>query len=219
MKSFALLTALATIVATAAASMTINTPPSIVQCALEPALLSWSGGAPPYFVTVIPGGQTGGTPLKSFDQTSDTSITWDVDVAAGTSITLALRDSTGAQEFSDAVTISGSSDSSCVNSSVAESSSASSGSSGSSESISGGSSATASSSGESNGSSSAGTRLASSPTPSPSSGSNLNSAKPTASSSTANAEASSNGAIPGLSMNAVGLAGVLGAFGAALLWG
>ncbi|THV03228.1 hypothetical protein K435DRAFT_651821 [Dendrothele bispora CBS 962.96] len=96
--------------------LTINTPTGIVQC--QPSLLSWSDGTAPYFLSILPGGQAAATPLKSFDSTDSTSITWTVDIAGGTSITLQIRDSTGTIAFSDAVNIQSSSDSSCVSSST-----------------------------------------------------------------------------------------------------
>ncbi|KAK7454660.1 hypothetical protein VKT23_011413 [Stygiomarasmius scandens] len=99
--------------------LTINTPSGVVQC--QPSLLSWSDGTAPYFLSILPGGQVSATALKSFDSTNATSITWTVDIAAGTSITLQIRDSTGTVAYSDVVTIQSSSDDSCVSSSTAAS--------------------------------------------------------------------------------------------------
>ncbi|KAF9476681.1 hypothetical protein BDN70DRAFT_811864 [Pholiota conissans] len=84
-------------------SLTINTPTSVVQC--QPQLLSWSGGAPPYYLSIIPGGQASAAPLKSFDTQTGSSLTWIVDLPSGTSITCALKDSTGATAYTDMVTI------------------------------------------------------------------------------------------------------------------
>ena len=59
-------------------------------------MLTFGGGQAPYFITVLPGGQPSATPLYSFPQTSQTSLSWTVNVPAGTSISLAIKDSTGA---------------------------------------------------------------------------------------------------------------------------
>ncbi|WVW84783.1 hypothetical protein I302_106818 [Kwoniella bestiolae CBS 10118] len=95
--------------------ITVNTPPSLVQC--QPASLSWSGGTGPYIVAVIPGGQPTAAALKTIsDSESGTSLTWTVDVAANTEITIKLTDSTGAIQYSSPVTIQSGSDS-CLSSS------------------------------------------------------------------------------------------------------
>ncbi|KAF8199580.1 hypothetical protein BJ912DRAFT_655872 [Pholiota molesta] len=93
-------------------SLTINTPTSVVQC--QPELLSWTDGAPPYYVSILPGGEPGATPIKSFDTQTGMSLTWNVDIAAGTSVTFALKDSTGATAYTDTVPIQAGPDSSCV---------------------------------------------------------------------------------------------------------
>lgn len=105
----------------------INTPTSVVQC--QPILLTWSGGQPPYFLSALPGGQASAPALKSWDSTSDTSVTWTVDLQAGTSLTMSIKDSTGAIAYSDAVTIQSSSQTDCLSSSGGSASPAGSGSS------------------------------------------------------------------------------------------
>lgn len=69
----------------------------------------------PYYLTVIPGGQASAPALKSFDTTSSASQTWIVDIPSGTTITLALKDSTGATAFTDVITVQPNTDSSCLN--------------------------------------------------------------------------------------------------------
>ncbi|GHJ87214.1 hypothetical protein NliqN6_3616 [Naganishia liquefaciens] len=103
----------------------INTPASLTVC--QPTLLSWSGGQAPYFLSVIPGGQASAAALKDFGEQNDNSETWTVDLAAGTSITLKLTDSTGNTVYSSPVTIGEGTSTSCLN--AAGSSSAASGSS------------------------------------------------------------------------------------------
>ncbi|KJA22881.1 hypothetical protein HYPSUDRAFT_138475 [Hypholoma sublateritium FD-334 SS-4] len=85
-------------------SLTINTP--------YPQLLSWTDGVGPYYLSIIPGGQPSAPSLKSFDTQSGNSITWNTDIPAGTSVTFALKDSTGATAYTDTVTIQKSADNS-----------------------------------------------------------------------------------------------------------
>ncbi|RDB26383.1 hypothetical protein Hypma_006512 [Hypsizygus marmoreus] len=96
--------------------LTINTPTGVVQC--QPILLTWADGTAPYFLSAIPAGQPSAAAVKTFPTQNGNSFTWNVDLAGGTSITLSLKDSTGAQAFSDIVTIVSGSDSSCINTSV-----------------------------------------------------------------------------------------------------
>ncbi|KAI5892485.1 uncharacterized protein SCHCODRAFT_02626267 [Schizophyllum commune H4-8] len=175
-------------------ALTINTPSGLTAC--QPSLLSWSDGTAPFFLTILPGGQTSGA-LKSFDQTDATSITWNVDIASGTSITLSIKDSTGNIAYTDAVTIAKGSNEDCVNGDATAS-----GQTGSAAATSGGSSATS-------GGSSASTTKASGS----SSGGSGSSASSTASSS----ESSGSNAASARAFAApAGLAGVLGLVGAAL---
>jgi len=96
---------------------TVNTPTNVVQC--QPILITWADGVPPYFPSIIPGGQPSAPALKTFDTTSATSLTWNVDI--GGSITIALKDSTGATAFTDIVNIQSSPSGSCASSSGAAS--------------------------------------------------------------------------------------------------
>ncbi|KAF5371859.1 hypothetical protein D9615_009566 [Tricholomella constricta] len=98
-------------------ALTINTPTNVVQC--QPILLTWADGEPPYFLSAIPGGQPSAAAIKTFPNQNGNTFTWNVDLPAGTSITLSLKDNTGVQAYSDIVEIKGGSDSSCVNTSVA----------------------------------------------------------------------------------------------------
>ncbi|CAA7267159.1 unnamed protein product [Cyclocybe aegerita] len=80
----------------------------------EPTLLTFEGGSPPYYLTIIPGGQASAQPLKSFPPQSGNTVTWVSDIAQGTSVTFALKDSTGLTAFTDAVTVQTSTDKSCI---------------------------------------------------------------------------------------------------------
>ncbi|KAF8510774.1 hypothetical protein JB92DRAFT_3118677 [Gautieria morchelliformis] len=89
------------------------------QKALFPS--SWTGGSPDYFLSLVPAGQSAAAPIKQFPTQSGTAFTWTTDLAAGTSFTIALKDSTGTQVFSDIVTIQNGSSTSCINTSITES--------------------------------------------------------------------------------------------------
>jgi len=113
MKAFTVLATLsAASLALAQGTLIINTPVSIVQC--QPVLLTYGGGTAPYFISVLPGGQPAATPLEQLPQQSGTSYTWTADIAAGTNISLSIRDSTGAINYGSPVVIQSSSDSSCL---------------------------------------------------------------------------------------------------------
>ncbi|KAH9823551.1 secreted protein [Melampsora americana] len=95
---------LATAIAGATAqSVMVNTPTSVVQCL--PVQLSWSGGQPPYFLSLIPGGQPSGTPLEDLGQQTGTSYSWKADLPANTAVTVQIRDSTGVLNYSDQFTV------------------------------------------------------------------------------------------------------------------
>ncbi|KAH8117717.1 hypothetical protein DFH11DRAFT_854138 [Phellopilus nigrolimitatus] len=229
MKSLILFAFLALLTASANAAMVINTPPSIVQC--EPVQFTWSGGTPPYYLSLLPGGSVSADPLKSFPSTSDTMQEWKADIPSGTSITCALRDSTGSQVYSDAVAIQGNSDSSCLNTAVNEAvnqgSTSASGSRGSSTGSGSSSTSTSTSSSHSSGHSSgtsSDTSTKTSPGASGATSSGIASKAETSStsatetgSSSASSSSSSSGAMRGTPMNAYGIAGLLGMVGAALL--
>jgi len=209
MQSFATLAVLVTIVARAAA-LTVNTPTGVVQC--EPIQFTWtSDGTPPYFLTLIPGGQPAAAPVKEFPETSATEYTWIVDLPSGTSLTAALRDNTGVQEFSDAFTIQASTNSTCLNSAVNEGGSGSTASGATT-----GASTTGAATSAPGGTTSAGAGTAKSTS------SGLVTSKTTgtgssASTATSPASGSSNAASRDSSMAAFGFAGLMGLIGAALL--
>ncbi|ORX36738.1 hypothetical protein BD324DRAFT_675232 [Kockovaella imperatae] len=104
-----LLTALA---GSSMAQLLVNTISSLIVC--QPALITWSGGTAPYFLAVIPGGDPSGIALKNFPQQSGTQLTWDVDIAAGTSVTIKITDSSGAVNYNSQVTIQPGSTTACI---------------------------------------------------------------------------------------------------------
>jgi hypothetical protein len=98
----AVVAAIAATLAIAQTTITVNTPTTLIEC--QPAALTWSGGTAPYYPRVTAGGDVSST-LNTFDTTSATSLTWTVNIASGTSVTIALTDSTGATGASAPVTI------------------------------------------------------------------------------------------------------------------
>ncbi|KAF8339482.1 hypothetical protein F5887DRAFT_919664 [Amanita rubescens] len=96
MRSFFSVSALflAASVALAQNEFTIDTPSNAVVC--QTVLINWRGGMPPYYLSVLPGSQPGGTAIESFPPNLGHSQIWDVDIAAGTQVGLTLRDGTGA---------------------------------------------------------------------------------------------------------------------------
>ncbi|WVW83855.1 hypothetical protein I302_105877 [Kwoniella bestiolae CBS 10118] len=111
-KSTVLLTLGAMATSVLGADLTISTPASLIQC--QPALLSWSGGQAPYYLAVIPGGQPSGAALQDLGEQQGNSLTWTVNIASGTSITLKVTDSTGVVNYNQAVTIQAGSSSACL---------------------------------------------------------------------------------------------------------
>ncbi|KAK6907474.1 hypothetical protein I204_03961 [Kwoniella mangroviensis CBS 8886] len=100
--------------------LTINTPPSLVQC--QPASITFSEGTAPYILAVIPGGQVSAAAIETIDDNLTSSpITWNVNLASGTSITLKITDSTGTIAYSSPLTIQAGSSSSCLNTTAATS--------------------------------------------------------------------------------------------------
>ncbi|KAL7411301.1 hypothetical protein BDY24DRAFT_396302 [Mrakia frigida] len=94
----------------------VNSVSGLTTC--QPSLLSWDASTSPYYLTIIPGGDASGTVLEDLGTFTTTSYTWNVDLAAGTSITIALKDSTGAVFYSGQTTIVAGSDTSCVGASA-----------------------------------------------------------------------------------------------------
>merc|ERR1711939_295205 len=81
-----------------------NAPLTVYTC--QPAAITFSGGTAPYYISVLPGGATGGERLETFPtQSSSGRYTWNVDLAAGQNVTLAIVDSTGVSNFSGQIPI------------------------------------------------------------------------------------------------------------------
>lgn len=93
-------------------SMTINTPSNVVVC--QPVLLTWTGGTPPYDLTILPGGEPNGNLIEDLGKQNGTSLTWVANIAAGTSIGFTLRDNVGLIAQTAPVNVLSGSDTSCV---------------------------------------------------------------------------------------------------------
>jgi len=150
MKSFAIAAFVVALVPAALGqTLTVASPSNVVAC--EPFKFTWTGGTPPYFLTLIP--SQGAAPIKQFPQTSDLSLTWTVDLQAGTNFNADIKDSTGTNGFSAQATIIAGSSTTCLNTTVVEGSGGASGGASSTGSSSAGGSASASGSGTASGSS------------------------------------------------------------------
>ncbi|WWC61079.1 uncharacterized protein I303_103657 [Kwoniella dejecticola CBS 10117] len=135
------LAALSTVVA-AVNALTINTPASLIEC--QPTSITFSGGsASPYYLSILPGGQASAAALENLPNADSSPVTWTVDIASGTNITIKITDGSGNIAYSSPVVVQQGSSTSCLGTNSGSSTSASA--SGSSASASaGGSSAAAS---------------------------------------------------------------------------
>ncbi|KAK4052563.1 hypothetical protein OIO90_004332 [Microbotryomycetes sp. JL221] len=84
-------------------SQRIDSPPSVVSCLNT--RLSFGGGTPPYYISVVPAGDVGAAPLVTLPPQIGTSYTWPVELPAGSNITFVIRDSEGILNFSSPVTV------------------------------------------------------------------------------------------------------------------
>ncbi|KAJ3507014.1 hypothetical protein NLJ89_g6537 [Agrocybe chaxingu] len=112
-----------------AQQLTVNTPLSVVVC--QPLLITWTGGTPPYFLvrrnadfvigstltspSLLPGNEPSANAILDFGTLTTTQLSWNVNITAGTSLGLTLRDSTGAISQSAPFTVQSGSDTSCLN--------------------------------------------------------------------------------------------------------
>ncbi|EKM58339.1 uncharacterized protein PHACADRAFT_252592 [Phanerochaete carnosa HHB-10118-sp] len=110
----ALLSALAVRGVSAQDAFTIDTP-VMTQC--QSALITWTSGAPPFDLVVVPSD----APCDSDkvladlgDQLQNQSITWNVNLPAGTQVMLSLVDANENEAWSGTITVGGSDDSSCL---------------------------------------------------------------------------------------------------------
>jgi len=103
----------------ATAQFTINTPLNVQVCL--PVLLSWTGGNPPYFLSILPAGQPAANALVDLGQQSGNSVTWIANLPVGTGAFLNLRDSTGTLAQSGTFNVQSGTNTSCVGQAAATS--------------------------------------------------------------------------------------------------
>ncbi|KDQ57156.1 hypothetical protein JAAARDRAFT_157271 [Jaapia argillacea MUCL 33604] len=105
------------------ADFTIDTP-TFTQC--QKSQVTWQDtGAGPYNLVVVPGSDPCGDVLADLGDHAGTSMTWLVNLAAGTSVELSLEDASGNEAWSGVITIGSSSDSSCLPAAASSASSSS----------------------------------------------------------------------------------------------
>ncbi|GAA6039697.1 hypothetical protein JCM8097_001358 [Rhodosporidiobolus ruineniae] len=106
---------------------TISSPASVTACL--PQQLTVSGGEGPYTIQVLPGGSAGGEPLETLPQLDQAgSVRWVADVEPGQNVTFAVRDNTGAVNFSSEVPVLAGSSTDCIGANASNSGSATTGS-------------------------------------------------------------------------------------------
>jgi len=115
MVKFTLITLLSLAVGVYSQGATVNTPTGVVEC--QPTQFTWTGGVAPYFLTLVAPGSPG-TVLEDLGTQSGTSFTWTANLAANTAFVVAVKDSTGVQNFSGDATV-GAGTSTCPSSSAA----------------------------------------------------------------------------------------------------
>ncbi|GAA5872064.1 hypothetical protein JCM16303_000964 [Sporobolomyces ruberrimus] len=117
--------ALVALVASLVSGQTIQTPTTgLFTC--DPYLITFSGGQAPYTIRANQGGSVSQVLETIASGVTATSYTWNVNLGAGQSVTLALTDATGNTVYADAVTVQAGSSTSCVGQSASGSSAASS---------------------------------------------------------------------------------------------
>jgi hypothetical protein len=96
------------------ADFSIDTP-ELTQC--QPAHVTWDATSGPYDLIVVPESDPCGSVLVDLGDHSGTSMTWTVNIAAGTQAVFSLMDATGDEAWSGVMTVQGSNDGSCLNAS------------------------------------------------------------------------------------------------------
>ncbi|WVQ77352.1 hypothetical protein IAR50_007036 [Cryptococcus sp. DSM 104548] len=106
--------AVAAAAAGSVAALSINTPASLVQC--QPVQLTWTDGTGPFIIAAIPGGQVSAAAIETIaDSQASSPLTWTVNLAAATNLTIKITDSTGTIGYSSPVVVQAGSSDSCLN--------------------------------------------------------------------------------------------------------
>jgi hypothetical protein len=80
-------------IAAFAQQLIIDTPSNVGACTRP--ILTWSGGSPPYFLAVYPGGQPNAAPLQNLGVQAGTFFSWLVNFPIGTPLFMRIRDFNG----------------------------------------------------------------------------------------------------------------------------
>jgi len=97
-------------------TLTINDPSApIIECGVT--TFSWSGTKAPYQVGVLVGNYSA-APLYHLGNTTSQSFAWEVDLAAGTIVTLAVKSASGTIAYSGKTAVQAGLDSSCLTNST-----------------------------------------------------------------------------------------------------
>ncbi|KAK9893646.1 hypothetical protein P389DRAFT_147671 [Cystobasidium minutum MCA 4210] len=89
-------------------------------CSCQPALISYSGGTPPYYISVLPAGEVAATPIMLLpDQDVAGTYTWEVNLPEGINFTLSIRDGTGALNYNAPTVVQPGTSNDCVNATAA----------------------------------------------------------------------------------------------------
>jgi len=95
------------------ADFTIYTP-QFTQC--EPANITWTQSQGPYDLIITPAEDPCGDAIVDFGEINGLSTSYTVNIAAGTQVVLSLQDSEGEEAWSGTITVNGSDNTSCLNS-------------------------------------------------------------------------------------------------------
>ncbi|KIJ66982.1 hypothetical protein HYDPIDRAFT_180615 [Hydnomerulius pinastri MD-312] len=97
------------------ADFTIDTP-SFVQC--QDSQITWTSATGPYTLLAVPADDVCGEALQDLGDQTGLSMTYKVNIAAGTQVVLFLEDSNGDEAWSGTITVGASNDTSCLGTST-----------------------------------------------------------------------------------------------------
>lgn len=95
----------------ASAQLVLYTPAALNEC--QNTTITWEGTTGPYSLYVVPSDDPCGDALVDFGDIDGTTASWNVNITAGTNVTLTIIDDDDNEAWSNAMTI-GSGDSSCM---------------------------------------------------------------------------------------------------------
>jgi hypothetical protein len=92
-------------------ALSIDTP-ALTQC--KDVKLNWDSTKGPYNLIVVHADDPCGDPIVDLGDHDGTSLTWKVNIPAGTKVQLSLEDATGEEGWSGKITVAKSNDDSCL---------------------------------------------------------------------------------------------------------